>query len=178
MRRFLFAGVCITSMCASSAVAQNLSYHPPSVDVTLGANRGAGGEYFDYAGVAAALTFVRSHSGHGISGVTVGGRAPIGHGDVCAFDESRTRCLDRFPSMVGINPFIGTERATTKVSIRAMIGPALFLGAGDGFGGVVRTDVAVGVSHIKFVVAGEGGIDIRSHETLGLGTLLFGFRLQ
>jgi hypothetical protein len=178
MRRVLSICGILTFVAGASLSAQTLASHPFSFDATLGLSRGSGGEYFERGGPSIELTGIWGMGPHRIAGIMAGGRAALGHGDVCVFDATRTRCLDRFPSIVHVAPVVGLQTSVNAFAARAMVGPSVFVGSGNGFGAVARLDAAAGLSHIKLVAALNGAIDVRSHETLRLGELQFGFRFQ
>jgi hypothetical protein len=122
--------------------------------------------------------FVPAHTSSKIGALVFGGRgSPVGN-DRCDFNPDRTRCLDDFPSTAHIALVGGVERATTHQVVRAVVGPALFVGEGKGGGPIVRVDAAAGATHIKFVVAATGGLDFGPHEPFPLGLLTFGLRIH
>jgi hypothetical protein len=180
MRRFFSASITLLLVIAASASAQSPTTRSTSFDITVGAMHGWGSEYFDRNGVTAELTLVPSHTSAWITALTFGGGGPLGHGDICAFNASRTACLDRFPSVAHLGLLGGLESVMPGVVARGALGPAFFFGGGrKGFGPMVRIDLATGgFSHLGFVVVAQGELIIRSRETLRRGSVMFGMRLR
>jgi hypothetical protein len=179
-RRFLAASATLALVLAASAAAQTSSAHSTSFDITIGALRGSGGDYFDYVGVIGDLTLVPSHNSPWITAVTLGAGAPVGHGDVCVFNATGTGCLDRFPSVAHLGLLGGLEHVMPGVVARGALGPAFYFGeGGKGLGPMLRVDLATaGFSHLGFVIVGQGELIIRSGETLRRGALMAGMRLR
>jgi hypothetical protein len=178
MHRFLFACL-VAPVFAAPVEAQNLTFYSTSLDATVGASYGWGGNiYRERGGVAAELMFVPDHTSSKIGALVLGARgSPIGN-DRCDFTPDRTRCLEDFPGTVHIALVAGVENVTTHLILRAVAGPAAFVAGAKGAGPIVRADAAAGATHIKFVVAATGGLDFGPHEPFELGMLTFGIRIH
>ncbi len=176
LHRVLFS--CVGLACCAAPISAQTTPHGWSLDATIGINRGWGGEYFDRFGPAAELSIALPHSGSRFVSLAFGGHASLPGGDICHFNPARTRCLDRFPGTVHFGVLGGLERASKYDALRVMIGPAYFGADGNGFGALVRVDGAAGFRHVALIGALQGALDVRSHETLRFGTLMFGIRLQ
>jgi hypothetical protein len=178
MHRFLFACL-LASVVAAPVTAQNLTFYSTSFDATVGASYGWGGNiYRERGGVAAELMFVPEHTSSKIGALVVGARGNPASNDRCDFNPDRTRCLEDYPSTLHVALVGGVENATTHLVLRAVAGPALFVGEAKGGGPIVRVDAAAGAKHIKFVIAATGGLDFGPHEPFPLGMLTLGLRIH
>jgi hypothetical protein len=155
-----------------------------SLDLTIGLGKGWGGEYLARTQLAAELTAVLPHDASGFVGLALGAQPtlPQGHALICHFDSSGTRCLGELPGTYHLGVFGGLERANKSGdALRVMVGPAYFgRGGGDdgSFGALARIDGAAGFGHVALIAALQGALGVHPEETLRLGTLLFGIRIQ
>jgi hypothetical protein len=169
---------CAALACLAAPVSAQTSPRGWSLDAAIGLGKGWGGGYFDRTGFAGELTIALPHVATRFVGVALGAQATLPGGDVCHFDATRMRCLDRIPPTIHVGLLGGLARTGKYDAVRAMIGPAFFGGEGNGFGALARVDGAAGFGHVALIGALQGALDVRSHETLRFGTLLFGIRLQ
>ncbi|HEY9226094.1 MAG TPA: hypothetical protein VIP11_05575 [Gemmatimonadaceae bacterium] len=159
-----------------------------SFDVTLGAGRAWGGRlnYVDEPAVGGEITVgIRSKPDETLSrvaAVAAGGQFRLGRGDKCSIDLSATvsACRPNYPDMGHIAVLGGLEhRQTSYTSLRALIGPALYMGGASGLGGQVQFDASAGFSHIALVAVARGNLLVRySGEPMRFGWIGFGFRVQ
>jgi hypothetical protein len=176
MHRVLF--ICAALACLAAPIPAQSTPRGWSLDAAIGFGKGWGGEYFDRVAPAAEFALAVPHGASRFVGFALGGQATPAGGDICHFDATQSRCLTRFPATFHVGVLGGLERANKYDAVRAMVGPAYFGGDGEGFGALLRIDGSMGFGHVGLVGALQGALDVRSRETLRLGTLLFGVRLQ
>lgn len=164
--------------CGSTLEAQ--ATRPLAVDATIGTSYGWGGSYTGRDGVAGAITLVPWHATARIAALTLGGRGSLPHGDTCIIAAgSSSGCLPRFPSMTHLGLLGGFERTRSGRSIRALMGPALFKsGSTSTLGGLGQLDASAGSAHLSVVATVRGELVRHAGETLRLGSLSLGIRVQ
>jgi hypothetical protein len=149
-----------------------------SLDLLLGFGSGWGGKHYSRGAVAADLTIVMPHRSRWFGGLTLGGDSGFPPGGDCRIEPDTLRCVSPFPGSLHVALLAGVEHASGYDAVRLMAGPALFFSDGAGRGAVVRVDGAAGFGHVAVIGALQTTIDVRTHETIGRGTFLFGIRIQ
>jgi hypothetical protein len=151
-----------------------------SLDLTVGVGSGRGGSR-NYQG-AGALTgeLTAAQGASRLYAATIGGRANPASNDKCELESATTfTCRPKFPSSAHVGALVGTQAMQGSATARAMIGPGLFFGGTTGIGGLLHLDAAVGLSHLKVVIAARGSaFRTFSGESFALGSFELGLRLQ
>ncbi len=166
-------------LIGSSARAQTQTSTHPSLDLTIGAATSWGGAhaYRDRAKESWSVTFVPDRRGSWIAAFTVGSR-PAGASDLVCVIEAGGGCAPDFPGMTDLGILVGREARTANASLRVALGPMLYLGGFRAGGARLQLDAAGGFRHVQLVVGGRGDWVRRGGESVRLGAIEFGLRLQ
>jgi len=88
-------------------------------------------------------------------------------------------CLSQpqFPGTTQVGIAGGVEAAGAGGSVRATLGPMLYVGGLRAYGARLQVDAAGGFRHVQLVVGGRGDLVRHGGETLRLGAVELGLRL-
>jgi hypothetical protein len=166
-RRGLVPALALTAatLGAASLAAQSSG---PSVDLSVGVSRGQGGEFVQRGGIAAAAFLGKGVSANGVVlGLDATLQGPV------ATQDARTPlpeggCVPEFPLLASLAALVGLEaRVGSRAALRALVGPALFLGAENGDGRVgarLRGDLVWPLPSRLAAVVSMGGGALRTAE--------------
>jgi len=171
----------IVAILGSPSPSQAQSAWPASFDIAGGPSRGWGGNYVERSGASLAFMITHRHDHAGTVAFAVGYARFGGNGDSCGLVPGQpAQCLGDFPSTYHASMLFGASHRFGAASLRALAGPALFVGDGSpGIGPQTQIDAAFGVQHVEFAVGYRASLIRRAAgETQGLGDGLLGLRFR
>ncbi len=168
------AGLAVTG---APARAQTAGARSGSVEVTLGPSTSWTGErYNDETSFSVTIGLVANHSGPGILGFEVGFRPS--RSNRCVLLPGSSQCGADLPGYAHLAAPFGGEVVTRMATYRAAVGPAFYFAELPAYGARAQADAAAGLKHLKLVLAARGDLIRHGRETLGVGALEVGLRVQ
>jgi hypothetical protein len=186
MMTYRTAAVLLAAVCAAALPAHLSAQRGfgPSIEGSLGAYRGAGGNFVERGGVAmdavVSVPVSRTPAGSLVVGLAAGVTGPLAK-DLDCVNGPNGECIQDYPTFASVAALAGLQRSFGGgFSARALAGPAVYYAAGGdrALGLQGRADVATPVFGHVAVVASVRGNVMPDYQGAPLRFAAFGLGLR